>query len=124
MGRRCQNLQSRGPGVDPFRASGPKWGRQWPKNGFWPHPKNGGNMAGKLEKRAEIPFSNHFRAIFFPFPGLFSPFSGEAKIQFSAIFVPISGRKPEMDLYQVHGIPSQNTLFVPRRGAFLGRKPR
>ena len=30
-------LESRGVGVDQFRASDQKWGRKWPKNGFWPH---------------------------------------------------------------------------------------
>ena len=56
------------------------------------------------------PFSGyffHFPGHFFSFSGPFFPhFSGEAQIHFSAIFVPISGRKPEMDLYQVHGIPA------------------
>ena len=45
-------LESRGPGIDPFRAGGPKWGRKWPKNGFWPHLKNGGKMARKMRKMA------------------------------------------------------------------------
>ena len=110
-------LESRGPGIDPFRASGPK-------NGFWPHLKNGGNMARKMGKMAPNsifePFSGHF--LHFPghfsyFPGHFSPhFSGEAKIRVSAIFVSISGRRPDMDLYQVHGIPKNAHVFSCRDG--------
>ena len=58
----------------------------------------------KCGKWPEIPFSNHFgpifsifRAVLPPFSGPFSPhFSGKANIHFSAIFVPISGRRPEM----------------------------
>ena len=46
--RVAQKLESRGPGIDPFRASGPKWGRKWPKNGLWPHLKNGGKMVRKM----------------------------------------------------------------------------
>ena len=45
---------------------------------------------------------------FFPFSGPFSPhILGEAKIHFSAIFVLISCRRPEMDLYQVDGIEEE-----------------
>ena len=112
-------LESRGPRIDPFRASGPKWGRKWPKNGFWPCQKNGGSMARKMAKNGP---KFHFRTIlgpFFPFSGPFSPFcgpfsphfSGKAKMHVSAIFVPISGRRPEMDLYEVHGIPTLGFKF-------------
>ena len=89
--------------IDPFRASRPKWGRKRPKNGFWPHLKNGGKMARKMRKMARK-MENIARkwnfGPFFPFSGpCFPHFSGEAKIHFSAIFVPISARRPEMDLY-------------------------
>ena len=56
-------LQSRGPSTDPFRASGLKLGRKWPKTGFglhpgfpffwpfWPH---------FLGEGGQIPFFGHF----------------------------------------------------------------
>ena len=108
------DLETRGPRIDPFRASGPKWGRKWPKNGYWPHLKNGGSMARKMGKMARNSIFEPFWAHFFHFPGQFSHFPGRfrpicqvrPKSIFSAIFVPISGRRPEMDLYEVHGIPS------------------
>ena len=99
-------LESRGPGIDPCRASGPKWGQQWPKHGFWPRLKNGGKWPTKMEKIARKWFENGSSGHFSYLPGHVSPhFSGEAKIHFSAIFVPISGRRPISGLYQVHGIP-------------------
>ena len=61
-----QPLGSCGPGTDPFRASGPKWGRKWPKHGFWPDLGNGGKMAWKtgkipkMEKWPENGISGHF----------------------------------------------------------------
>ena len=118
-----QELESCGPGIDPFRAGGPKWLR----------PENGRKMAfgltekktGKWVKMARNSifelFSGHvfhFRGHFSHFPGHFSPISsGDAKIRFSAIFVPISGRRPEMDLYQVHGIPTQEYFSASPRQA-------
>ena len=66
-------LESRGPGIDPFRAGGPKWGRKWPKNGFWPHLKNGGKMARKMEKMAPKWFDNGIPGHFPHFPGHASP---------------------------------------------------
>ena len=39
--KQLPSLQSRGPRADPFRAGGPKWGREWPKSGFWPHLEMG-----------------------------------------------------------------------------------
>ena len=60
---------------------------------------------GKMALQAIFgPFFPFF-APFFPFSGPFLPhFTGKAKIHFSAIFVAISARRPEMELYQVHGI--------------------
>ena len=103
-------LESRGPGVDPFRASEmgtkmaekwilalpEKWGKHGPENG-----KNGPKFHFRTISGPLFPFSGPF----FSFSTIFLPFSGEAKIHVSAIFVPISGLRPEMDLYQVHGIP-------------------
>ena len=111
----------------PFRAGGPKWGWKWPKNGFWPRLKNGGRMARKMGKMARNSIFEPFWAHFFPFSGPFFSFSGpfsphfpgEAKIHFSAIFVPISGRRPEMDLYEVHGIPTTSSLKCPNTGRSL-----
>ena len=75
-------------------ANGGENGPENEKNG----PENGKNSPKMVRKWNLGPF--------FSFSGpCFPHFSGEAKIHFSAIFVPISGRRPEMDLYQVHGIP-------------------
>ena len=74
-----------------------KWGENGPeneKNG----PENGKNGPKMVRKWNFGPLS--------PFSGpCFPHFSGKAKIHFPAIFVPISGLRPEMDLYEVHGIP-------------------
>ena len=113
-------LESRGPGIDPFRASGPKWGRKWRKNGFWHDLKNGGKMARKMGKMAQkmekIWHENgskmEFRAVFRIFRAVFPPFSGPWS---KSTFVPISGRRPEMDLYQVHGIPRLGPLGKPKK---------
>ena len=57
-----------------------------------------------LRKSIFEPFSGHL-----PFSGVFfTHFLGEAQIHFSSFFVPISGRRPEMDLYQVHGTTTRN----------------
>ena len=83
-----------------------KWGENGPeneKNG----PENGKNGAQNGLKIFG-PFS--------PFSGpCFSPFSGKAKIHFSAIFVPISGRRPEMDQNEVHGIPTFEVKRIARK---------
>ena len=55
-------LQCRGPGTDPFRARGPKWGLKWPKIGNWPHPGKWGksgreNGPKNMEFRPIFPFS-------------------------------------------------------------------
>ena len=91
-------LESRGPGIDPFRASCPKWARKWPKNGFWPHQKNGGKMAWKMEKMArkmEKMARNgskmEFRAIFPIFRAMFPPFFGQCQNPFSGHFRPHFG---------------------------------
>ena len=63
-------------------------------------------MGGKLPDKGKMArkwLKNRFRAICSFFGPFFPHFSGEAKIHFSAILVPISGRRPEMDLHQVHG---------------------
>ena len=107
-------LESRGPGIDPFRASGPKWGRKWPTNGFWPHLKNGGKMAWKMRKmarkmgkKARKWFENGISDHFSHFPGHVSPiFRVRPKSIFRPFSSPISGRRPEMDLYEVYGIPT------------------
>ena len=72
-------LESRGPGIDPFRASGLKWARKWPKHGFWPHLKNGRKLARKMrkmerkmEKMARKWFENGFSGHFSHFPGYVS----------------------------------------------------
>ena len=83
------DLESRGPRIDPFRASGPKWGRKWPKNGFWPHLKNGAKMARKrrrmarkMEKMGPKWFENGISGPFSPFSRpCFPHVSGEAKIR-------------------------------------------
>ena len=75
-----------------------KWGTHGPENG-----ENGPKFHFQTILGPFFPFSGPF----FSFSGPFSPrYSGKAKIHFSAIFVSISGRKPEMDLYEVHGIPT------------------
>ena len=63
-------------------------------------PGKWGKMARKMGKMAG-------NSAFKPFSvsGHVSPvFQVRPKIHFLAIFVPISGRRPEMDLYEVHGI--------------------
>ena len=80
------DLESRGPGTNPL------WGRKWLKNGFWPHLGNGRKMARNMRKMARHSIFEPFSAHFCHFPGhIFPHFPGEAKIHFSAIFVPISG---------------------------------
>ena len=79
----------------------PKWGRKWPRNGFWHQLENGPENGKKGPKLAQNEISDHFPI----FRTIFPQFPSEAKIHFSAIFVPISGRRPEMSLYEVHGIP-------------------
>ena len=87
-------LESRGPGTDPFRASGPKWGRKWPKNGFWPHLKKGEKMAQKMtkmawkmEKMARKRFENGISGHFPHFPGHVSP---TFQVRPKSIFRPFS----------------------------------
>ena len=94
-----KELQCRGPHIH-FGL-----GRKWPKNGFGRHLDNGGAMARTMGKWPEIPFFEPLSRQFFPFSGPFPPHCpGEAKIHFLAIFVLISGRRPAMDLYEVHGV--------------------
>ena len=71
-------------------------GQKWP-----------GNMA-------RIPFLSNFRPMFHIFRAIFAPFPGEAKIQVSAIFSPISALWPEMDLYEVHGIATHFLYAISR----------
>ena len=75
-------------------------------------------MARKMEKNGNGSKMG-FRAIF-PFSGpCFSHFFRQAKIHLSAIFVPISGRRPERDLYQVHGIPTHDHRCSPPAQSLL-----
>ena len=84
---RPNGLESRGPGIDPFRASGPKWGRKWPKHGFWPHLKNGGIMDRKREKMARKSIFEPFSGHFFHSLGHFSPIF---QVRPKSIFRPFS----------------------------------
>ena len=88
---------------------------------FWPHLKNGGHMAWKMGKMGRNSIFEPFSGHFFPFPrpflifrAIFPHFSNEAKNHISAIFVPILGRRPEMNLYQAYRIPNRvpNDLAV------------
>ena len=115
-----RGLESCRPGIDPIRASGPKWGRKWPKNAFLASPEKWGTHGLENgEKWAEIPFSKHFRAIsqaiFLIFRPFFPIFQMRPKSIFSAIFVPISGQRSETDLYQVYGIPIRGSEQISRR---------
>ena len=65
-------LESRGPGIDPFRAGGPKWGRKWPKHGFWP-PGKWEKMARKMEKNSPKMVGKWNFGPFFSFPCHVSP---------------------------------------------------
>ena len=87
---------------------------------------NGGKLGGKMGKNARKLLKNRTSGHFSRFSRPFFPhFMGEAKFQYPAIFVPISGQRPEMDLYQVHEIPSL-TIFhrsLGGRNESLLRKP-
>ena len=95
-----------------------KWGKHGPEN-----RENGPKFHFRTILGPFFPFSGPF----FSFSGPFSPhFSGEAKIHVSAIFVPISGRRPEMDLYEIHGIPIPDLVLRSRAstsGAIWGGFP-
>ena len=96
-------LESRGPGIDPFRASGPKWGRKWPENGFWAHLKNGWKMgrkmrkmAWKMEKMARKWFENGISGHISHFPGHVSPiFQVRPKSIFRPFSCPFRARGPK-----------------------------
>ena len=79
-------------------ASPEKWGENGPeneKNG----PENGKNGPKMVRIWNFGPFS--------PFSGpCFPHFSGKAKIHFPAISSPFRAFGPEMDLYELHGIPN------------------
>ena len=96
-------LQSCGPGKDPFRASGPKWGRKWPKNGFWPHLGNGANRAWKMGKMAR-------NSVFEPFLGDFLHFSGH------------SSHFPGQFFWKCKNWPGHKTP-TPKRRKLLAKRP-
>ena len=112
------SLESRGPGIDSFRAGGPKWGRKWPKNRFWPHLKNGGKLDRKMGKMARKSIFEPFSGNFFHFPGHFSHFPGHfspifqvrPKSIFSSIFIPIFG--PEARNGSIPGPRDSNTILL------------
>ena len=58
-------------------------GKNWPKNGFWPHREKEGKNGRKMGPKMAI----------FPFCGHFPPFFPVGSN--SAFFFPISGRRPE-----------------------------
>ena len=69
-------------------------GQKKAENGLWPHREKRGKMA---EKMGGWPFLPVFVPMF-PFFGHFSPFSQWGP--FSAIFLPVSGRRAEMGSVQ------------------------
>ena len=74
------------PCTDPKSGLRPEMGKEWPKNGFWPHRGKGAKWPKKWEM-------THFWANFPFFSAIFPPFSWWAKLHFSAFF-PISGWRP------------------------------
>ena len=84
----------------------PEMGTEMAKNWDLASPGRG---ARKRNKWPENGSKMEFRAIFPLFGTIFPDSLGEAKICFSAIFVP--GRGPKMDLYQVHGIAMDHALW-------------
>ena len=51
--KRAQDCNCDWPVQTPNRASGPKWGKNWPKNGFCPHGGKGGNFASLISDAKE-----------------------------------------------------------------------
>ena len=129
-----QILQSRGPLTDPFRASGPEWGRKWLENGCWPHLEI---KWGKWPRRPQPPCPQRPRRPRRPASGVLGvpgplpcnppnlyPLAGDdrkiGKVARKWLENGISGHsscfpglRPEMDLYEVHGIATQNLGISP-----------
>ena len=67
-------------------------------------------MARKMEKQPENGSKMEFGPIFPIFRPMFPPFFRRGQNPVFGHFRPHSGRRPEMDLYQVHEIPSLELL--------------
>ena len=85
----------------------PEMGRKWPKNGFWPHLKNGGNMAQKIGKMARNSIFEPFSGHFFHFPGHFSHFPGHFSPFFSR------GQNPCFGHFHPHFGPEARNGSIP-----------
>ena len=105
-------------GTFPISGFRPEMGKKRPKNGFWPHRKNGRKMAEKWEnwpKNGSKCQISHVSAIFLRpkmgqkcqishFSAIFLPFSRWAKIHFSAVFFPFRAGNPKWEKYQTFRI--------------------
>ena len=99
--KRVFELRSRLPCPDTKSGLRPEIGKEWPKNGFWPHREKGKKMAEKWENWPK----NGSKMAIFPFFGhLFPLFPGGAKIHFSANFFPFRAGGPIWGLYRAIGI--------------------
>ena len=101
------------PARKSVRASGPKLKKIAEKWIFRPHRETRGKMAQKQEEWPQNPFWQ-----FFLFLGHFSPiFAVRPKNPFSAIYLPILGRRPEPIFLQAGRFATQ-TPFVPSLKTF------
>ena len=83
------------PGRMPISGLRPEIGKKSPKNRFWPLPENREKSPKNRKNGPKTDFLSHFSYVW----AIFSLFSGgEAKIDFSAIFFPISGWRPEIGI--------------------------